>query len=112
MRALVGLAGLAGLIALGLLAFPPAAHASSKTAPDGKARKAAKARESAKDGGSRRRSTASDDHKTKKRAARLHTLRDHERFEPRLIARGQSVGAPWAGRLQHATALPPGDGYF
>ena len=98
MRALVGLAGLAGLIALGLLAFPAAAHAS-----DGKVGKAAKARH---------RSTASDDHKTKKRAARLHTLRQHERFEPRLIARGQSVGAPWAGRLQHATALPPGDGYF
>jgi hypothetical protein len=112
MRALVGLAGLAGLaglVALGLLAFPAAAHASSKTAPEGKA---GKARKDAKDGGSRRRSTASDDHKTKKRAARLHTLRDHERFEPRLIAHGQSVGAPWAGRLQHATALPSGDGYF
>jgi len=109
MRALVGLAG---LVALGLLAFPAAAHASSKTAPEGKAGKAGKARKDARDGGARRRSTASDDHKTKKRAARLHTLRDHERFEPRLIAHGQSVGAPWAGRLQHATALPPGDGYF
>jgi hypothetical protein len=105
MRALVGLAGLAGLIALGLLVLPAAAHASSKTAPAGKAAK------DAKDGRSRRRSTASDDHKTKKRAARLRTLREHERFEPRQIAFGQSVGAPWAGRLQHATALPPGDGY-
>ena len=109
MRALVGLAGLAGLVALGLLVLPAAAHASSKTGPNGKAGKAAK---DAKDGRSRRRSTASDDHKTKKRAARLHTLREHERFEPRQFAHGQSLGAPWAGRLQHASALPPGDGYF
>jgi hypothetical protein len=107
MRALVGLAGLSGLIALGLLLLPAAAHASSKTA--GKAAKDAK---DAKDGRSRRRSTASDDHKTKQRAARLRTLRERERFEPRQLAHGQSVGAPWAGRLQHATALPPGDGYF
>src|SRR5689334_19047001 len=103
MRALVGLAGLAGLaglVALGLLAFPAAAHASSKTAPEDKAGKAGKARKDAKDGGARRRSTASDDHKTKKRAARLHMLREHERFEPRQVGRGQSLGAPWAGRLQ------------
>ncbi len=106
MRALVGLAGLAGLVVLGLLALPATAHASSKTAPDRKGGK------EAKDGKTRRRSTASDDHKTKKRAARLRTLREHERFEPRLLAHGQSVGAPWAGRLQHATELPPGEGYF
>ena len=112
MRALVGLAGLAGLIALGLLVFPAAAHARSSTAPNGKAGKAGKTGRDAKEGTARRRSTASDDHKTKKRAARLHTLREHERFELRQIARGQSVGAPWAGRLQHATTLPPGDGYF
>jgi murein endopeptidase len=106
MRALVGLAS---LVALGLLAFPAAAHASSKTAPDGKDGKRGKA---SKDARSHRRSTASDDHKTTKRAARLRTLREHERFEPRQIAHGQSVGAPWSGRLQHATALPPGEGYF
>jgi hypothetical protein len=106
MRALVGLAGLAGLVALSLLVFSATAHASPKTAPNGKGRK------DARDERSRRRSSSSDDHKTKKRAARLHTLREHERFEPRQIARGQSVGAPWAGRLQHASALPPGEGYF
>lgn len=106
MRALVGLAGLAGLVVLGLLVYPAAANASSKTARDGKGGK------DAKDGRSRRRSTASDDHKTKQRAARLRTLREHERFEPRQIAHGQSVGVPWSGRLQHASALPPGDGYF
>jgi hypothetical protein len=97
MRALVGLAGLVGLVVLGLLAFPAVANASSKAAKDGKPR---------------HRTTSHDDPKTKKRAARLRALREHERFEPRQIAHGQSVGAPWAGRLQHATALPPGDGYF
>ena len=106
MRALVGLAGLSGLVALGLLVHPAAAHASKTSG------KAAKDAKDAKDARSRRRSTASDDHKTKKRAARLRTLREHERFEPRQIAHGQSVGAPWAGRLQHASALPPGEGYF
>jgi hypothetical protein len=50
----------------------------------------------------------------KTRAARISTisgLREHERIEPRELARGQSVGAPWAGRLQHPAQLPPGDGY-
>lgn len=111
MRALVGLAGLSGLVALGLLVLPAVAHASSKAAG-----KPAKDARDTKDARSRRRSTASDDHKTKKRAARLRTLREHERFgappPARLFAHGQSVGAPWAGRLQHATALPPGEGYF
>ncbi|HET9621975.1 MAG TPA: penicillin-insensitive murein endopeptidase, partial [Kofleriaceae bacterium] len=36
----------------------------------------------------------------------------HERIAPRVITGiGQSLGEPWAGRLQHATELPPGDGY-
>jgi hypothetical protein len=50
----------------------------------------------------------------KTRAARISTisgLREHEHIEPRELARGQSVGAPWAGRLQHPMQLPPGDGY-
>lgn len=47
-----------------------------------------------------------------KRAARISTVRGHERIETREIARGQSVGEPWSGRLQHAAQLPPGDGYF
>ena len=50
--------------------------------------------------------------KTNKRSARLRALRDRERVEPRIIAHGQSVGLPWAGHLQHATVLPPGDGYY
>ncbi|TMQ25069.1 MAG: hypothetical protein E6J90_06750 [Deltaproteobacteria bacterium] len=58
-----------------------------------------------------RRTTKHQDQKSKKRAARIHTLREHTRVELRELARGQSVGAPWAGRLQHATELPSGDGY-
>jgi len=45
------------------------------------------------------------------RAARISTMRGHEHIETRDFARGQSVGAPWAGRLQHPTQLAPGDGY-
>ncbi|HEX3762425.1 MAG TPA: penicillin-insensitive murein endopeptidase [Kofleriaceae bacterium] len=108
MRALVGLAS---LVALGLLAFPIAAHASPRNARDGKDGKAGKDARDRKPGRSRHRATATDDRKTKQRAARLRTPREHERFELRLIGHGQSFGAPWAGRLLHATALPPGDGY-
>ena len=61
---------------------------------------------------SRHRPTRHDDGKSKKRAARLRALREREHIEPRQIAHGQSVGAPWDGRLQRATPLPPGDGYF
>jgi hypothetical protein len=50
--------------------------------------------------------------KSKKRAARIHTLRERTHLESREIARGQSVGAPWDGRLQHATELPRGDSYY
>ena len=64
---------------------------------------------------------ASKQHKpTKKRAARIAVMRGHERPERidrserndlRELARGQSVGAPWAGRLQFATQLAPGEVY-
>ena len=46
------------------------------------------------------------------RAARISAAHGHERIAIRTLAHGQSVGEPWAGRLQHATQLPPGDGYF
>ncbi len=51
------------------------------------------------------------------RAARVSAIRDHDRdrardrIEIRTLAQGQSIGAPWAGRLQHPTELPPGEGY-
>src|SRR6185295_4303566 len=86
MRALVGL-----VVAMAVLASITDADADTRT---------------------RHRPTKHDDARSKKRAARLRALRERERIEPRQIAHGQSVGAPWAGHLQHATALPPGDGYF
>jgi hypothetical protein len=109
MRALVGLAS---LVALGLLGLP-AAHASP---PKGDGKGDGKDAKDRKPTRSRHHTTATDDHKTKQRAARLRTLHEHERDRfgapVRLIGHGQSLGAPWAGRLQHATALPPGDGYY
>jgi murein endopeptidase len=45
------------------------------------------------------------------RAARLRAVRERDHLELRSFAHGQSVGAPWAGRLQHPTQLPPGEGY-
>jgi len=48
---------------------------------------------------------------TKKRAARISTIRERDRVEIRELVRGQSIGAPWEGRLQHAAQLLPGDGY-
>src|SRR5262245_55158803 len=47
----------------------------------------------------------------KKRAARISTIRERDHVETRELARGQSIGAPWEGRLQHAAQLPPGDSY-
>jgi murein endopeptidase len=45
-------------------------------------------------------------------AARITATRGRdERIAPRLIGHGQSIGEPWAGRLQHPTELPPGAGY-
>lgn len=49
--------------------------------------------------------------KPKTRAARILAPRGRERIEIREVAHGQSVGEPWAGRLQFATQLEPGDGY-
>src|SRR5262249_25186174 len=83
MRALVGLA-----VALGLAA-PATASAQTHRRP------------------------AKHGHKDpKKRAARIITVRGHERIQPRERAQGQSVGAPWEGRLQRASQLPAGEGYY
>ena len=103
MRALV--VGL--VVALGLPLVPhPTAHAKSRHEPDKhagqKSQKAEKSQKGQKPQNSQKGT----------RAARISTVRGHERIEIRELARGQSVGAPWAGRLQHATQLPPGDGYY
>lgn len=98
------------VVALGLLVIlPPAAHAKSRREPakplapkDQKSKKGQRGQKS---------QNGSKSQKTTTRAARISTLRGHEHIEPREFARGQSIGAPWAGRLQHPTQLPPGDGY-
>jgi len=92
MRLFVGL--VVGLVvASGLLAgSTPSAHAKSRHVP--RHRKPLKPQTS------------------KTRAARISVVREHDHIATREFARGQSVGAPWAGRLSHATQLPPGDGYY
>src|SRR4051812_42656574 len=102
MRVLVGL-----VLASSLLAVSAPVEAKAKSSPGkpqrgGATAKHAKSVKSAK---------SEPGPKTKTRAARISTMRGHERIEPREIARGQSVGEPWAGRLQHPTQLPAGDGY-
>ena len=106
MRALV--VGL--VVALGLpVVSHPAAHATTRRgSTKHPSSKSSRGPHGAK---AQKASTAPN---AKTRAARISTisgLREHERIEPRELARGQSVGAPWAGRLQHPTQLPPGDGY-
>lgn len=50
----------------------------------------------------------------KKKKGKRTAIRAHQReqfFEPRGPVHGQSVGAPWAGRLRDATELPEHEGY-
>jgi hypothetical protein len=49
--------------------------------------------------------------KAGKRAARIGMVRERDRLEHREVVRGQSIGAPSAGRLQEATQLSRSDGY-
>ena len=86
--------GLVGLVTLGLLA-------TSSSAADAKNTRTPVKREATRGAT-----------KEKKRAARIRATRERDHLELRGFARGQSVGAPWAGRLQHASELPAGDGYL
>src|SRR6478735_9971575 len=91
MRALV--------VAIGLLAFATTADAKPK-----------KKKSVATEATTSKRAKKADTKKKGKRTA----IRAHQRepfFEPRGPVHGQSVGAPWAGRLRDATELPEGDGY-
>ncbi|HET7502672.1 MAG TPA: penicillin-insensitive murein endopeptidase [Kofleriaceae bacterium] len=101
MRALVGLA-----VALGLLLVSPLADAKSQHRPEPQAVKHSRDR-------SRRavRGKATKAKPTKARAARTSAVRGHDHLEIRERAAGQSIGAPWDGRLADASQLPPGDGY-
>jgi hypothetical protein len=101
MRALAGL--VVGLsVSLSLLA---ASSAAAEARPHPSARVKHKARTTG---------TSGKPYNTKTRAARASALRSRDRMEGRELiagATGQSVGAPWAGRLLHPTQLPDGDGY-
>jgi len=113
MRALVvGLVVAVGLPVLSPSAADAAAHRDPAKPSHQKSQKRAKGPTSLK---ITKGATGPKAAKAKTRAARISAVgvgREHERVEPRELARGQSVGAPWAGRLQHPTQLPPGDGYY
>jgi murein endopeptidase len=89
------------VVAIGLLAFATTADAKPKkkksiaTATHTRAKKVDKKKGKAKG---------------KRTAVRAHQREQF--FEPRGPIHGQSVGAPWAGRLRDATELPDADGYF
>jgi murein endopeptidase len=105
MRVLVGL-----VMASVFVVAAPSAQAR-QTESDKKSDKRTTKRHKA-DAGKRGKSAKLDSSSGKTRAARITTSRGHERIAPRLLTgNGQSIGEPWAGRLQHASALPPGDGY-
>jgi murein endopeptidase len=101
MRVLVGL-----VVASGLLVVSSPAGARTKAA-EAKHHKAADKR-----GKPAKSAKAEAPAKPKTRAARITVTRGHDpRVEIRGLAHGQSVGEPWAGRLQHASELPAGEGY-
>jgi murein endopeptidase len=102
------------VVAIGLLAFATTADAKPK-------KKKSTATATAKATGTQRRTTATHtrakktDKKKGKAKGKRTAVRAHQReqfFEPRGPVHGQSVGAPWAGRLRDATELPDADGYF
>jgi murein endopeptidase len=109
------------VVALGLLAF--AATADAKPRPKSKTSTASKKRgkQTAKRDADRReeKRAGKRDGKRDTKGARTrkgkrvaHTARRHRRFEmPRGPISGQSLGAPWAGRLHDAAELHPGSGY-
>jgi hypothetical protein len=96
-----------GCVVASSLLLVTAADAKSRREPD-KAQKSSKAK-----AGKGKPETSQRPHQRSTRAARISAIREHdrERVEIRAFAHGQSIGAPWAGRLQHPTLLPPGDGY-
>jgi hypothetical protein len=88
---------LVGLVALGLMVASAPVDARTRTT---------KRTEQVKHRGKAGKAT-----KAPKRAARISTVRERERVEPREVWRGQSIGTPWAGRLQEPTQLPGSDAY-
>jgi hypothetical protein len=98
--------GLVGLVVASSLVFGSVAEAAK---PSGKRTKVTKRNE--RGGGGRAKAV-----RAPTRAARAVAIREQQRERVdrvvmRELAHGQSIGEPWAGRLQHPTQLEPGDGY-
>jgi hypothetical protein len=108
MRALVGLAVVSGLIIVSVSVSAWAADPKPRRKP---ASHASASSHTKRHGQKSQRSSKGKPKPTSARTARLTAVREHDHIETRELAHGQSVGAPWDGRLQHATQLPPGDGY-
>jgi murein endopeptidase len=107
MRALV--------VAFGLLALTSTADAKPRSKTKAKAASVDKKRgkQTAKRDAAQRRSKRATKGKQSRKAKRVaHAGRRIRRFEmPRGPITGQSLGAPWAGRLHDAAELHPGPGY-
>jgi murein endopeptidase len=102
------------VVAIGLIAFASAADARPKKPTATKAAKAAKPSKSKKSAklASRDRRDRRDKSAKRGKGRRIaHAARERE-LELRGPVHGQSLGAPWAGRLRDATQLPDGEGYF
>lgn len=100
MRVLVGL-----VVILGVLILSPASNAQASRRPS--------KHQGQQPHQTRQTHQTHQTQKTpKKRAARISTIRERDHIETRELARGQSIGVPWAGRLQHPSQLPAGDGYY
>lgn len=91
------------VVAIALLAFATTTDAKPRRAKKSVATKSDKASKS-------KRAKATKSSRKKKRIA-LAT-RKHPRFEIRGPIVGQSVGAPWSGRLRDAAKLADGDGWY
>jgi murein endopeptidase len=79
-------------VAIGLLAF-------AATSADAKPKRPAKSEKRVKK------------HPKKKKAKRTAHAAREKRFEVKGPIHGQSIGAPWSGRLRSATVLPEHEGY-
>lgn len=101
------------VVALGLLAFA-ALPATAKPRPKSPAKlaKASKLKRAKQDRKQNRKQAARRTRDAKKKRV-SHAAKRHRRFEmPRGPISGQSLGAPWAGRLRNAAELDGGPGYY
>jgi hypothetical protein len=111
MRALVGLAVVSGLIMVSVLVTRSVPAWAADAKPHRRPAGSPASGHTKRHGQSSQRSSKTKPKQTSARTARITAVRERDHIETRELARGQSVGAPWDGRLQRATQLPPGDGY-